>query len=526
MKKNVVLFIGALTSTSVLTGCGRQSSSSESVDSTKAQLTINTFDGGIGDKWLKNAARRFEEANAERTDFEEGRVGVQIHVGKARYADMTTQDLNDDIYFQEGFDYYIMGNNNKFADITDVLTTPNPNDNNKTILDKIDVNLRNYMNRDGKYYAVPFYDGIYGLVYNKSLFEEKEFYLKNDGTRTGDPSEFGTGPNGVQGDWDDGLPKTYEEFGQMMTWMRNDGITPFVYSSDKDMSNYTHRMLDSFWSDDEGYDQINLNYTLSGTANNIVSGFEGDTPITNSVDISVSNGYELSKQLGLYNALRFARNYLVGNNSDNFDSGASVDIAQQKFIGRKGIVNCAMLVEGTWWENEARSTIESAKKYGDTNYGLMAIPKSDASKVGEDATFMNVNRSYGFINKASKHMKLAKEFFAFLHTDAELEAFTKETNMTRALEYTVSDSVKSTLSTYARDLVAIKESEHVKIFSPYSSHKFEIDNTGFFSIETYPWKTNSYSSNPVTKFIDDMSLSARTYFEDHASYVTNYWPQQ
>ena len=178
MKKNVVLFIGALTSISVLTGCGRQSSSSESVDSTKAQLTINTFDGGIGDKWLKNAARRFEEANAERTDFEEGRVGVQIHVGKARYADMTTQDLNDDIYFQEGFDYYIMGNNNKFADITDVLTTPNPNDNNKTILDKIDVNLRNYMNRDGKYYAVPFYDGIYGLVYNKSLFEEKEFYLK------------------------------------------------------------------------------------------------------------------------------------------------------------------------------------------------------------------------------------------------------------------------------------------------------------------------------------------------------------
>ena len=123
-------------------------------------------------------------------------------------------------------------------------------------------------------------------------------------------------------------------------------------------------------------------------------------------------------------------------------------------------------------------------------------------------------------------MKAAKEFFAFLHTDAELEAFTKETNMTRALKYTVSDEAKQTLSTYAQDLVAIKESEHVKVFSPYSSLKFEIDNTGFFSTETYPWKTNSYSDNPITKFIDDMSLSAKKYFDDHAAYIQNNWPNQ
>ena len=527
MKKNAILLASSLIAVTALVGCGRQSSSDEPVDSTKAQLTINTYDGGIGTKWLENAARRFSELNAERTDFEPGKVGVQIHIDKARYADISTQDLNRDIYFTEGLDYYVMGNKDKFADITDVLTQENPNDNNKTILEKIDVNLRNYMNRDGKYYAVPFYDGIYGLVYNKGLFAQNEYYLTNDGERTGDPDEFGTGPNGIAGDWDDGLPKTYEEFGTMMSWMRDDNITPFIYCSDSQMSKYTYRMLTSYWSDDEGYDQINLNYTLSGTANNIVTNIATDgTVTTEAVEISTSNGYRLSKQQGLYNALRFARDYLVGKTDQNYKAGSSVDIAQKLFIGRNGNVNAGMLIEGTWWENEARSSIESAKKYGDTNYGLMAIPKSDASKVGQDATFMNLNRSFGFINKRSDHMKVAKEFFAFLHTDAELEAFTQETNMTRALKYTVRDEIKQNLSTYAQDLVAIKESEHVKIFSPYSSLKFQIDNSGFFSTESYPWKTNSYSDNPITKFIDSPELSAKDYFDDHAEYIQRNWPSK
>lgn len=525
MKKNLILGISAFAAIAVLAGCGRRSSDGEEIDATKAQLNVNVYDGGVGDKWIKDAALRFEEANADRTDFAPGLTGVQIHVDKKRYASITTQALNHDVYFTEGVDYYVMGNNDKLADITDVLTTPNPDDNDKTILDKIDVNLKNFMNRDGKYYAVPFYEGIYGLVYNKTLYAENQYYVTDEGERTGDPASFGAGPNGVKGDWDDGMPKTYEEFSKMMKWMRDDGVTPFVYSSDKEMSKYALRMLSSFWSDDEGYDQINLHYTLNGTANRIVTGFNDGVPTIESKEINVENGYELSKQLGVYNALRFARDVLVSDDQ-NYDGRPSVEHAQQKFIGRNGVVNCAMLIEGTWWENEARGYIEAAQKYVDTNYGLMAIPKADESKVGEPATFMNLNRSYGFINKASKNMKLAKEFFAFLHKDAELEAFTKETNMTRALKYTISDETKASLSTYAKDLVAIKESDKVNIFSPYSSSKFEIDNSGFFDTDVYPWATNSYTNNPVTKFIDDMDLSAQTYFEDHASYIQNKWPKR
>ena len=48
----------------------------------------------------------------------------------------------------------------------------------------------------------------------------------------------------------------------------------------------------------------------------------------------------------------------------------------------------------------------------------MAIPKVDEDHIG-DATFTNLNRSYGFINSRTKNLKQAKEFFKFLHTDEQ-----------------------------------------------------------------------------------------------------------
>ena len=161
----------------------------------------------------------FEEKNKDRTDFEDGRVGVQIHITSDRSSSgdsLKYSDLNKDIYFTENVDYYYLTNNNKFADITDIMTTPNPEDDNKKIVDKIDENLLSFMERDGKYYAVPFYDCFYGLIYDKDLFKQKSFYMTNDGQFTNQESQFGTGPNGVAGDWDDGLPKTYAQFKTMM----------------------------------------------------------------------------------------------------------------------------------------------------------------------------------------------------------------------------------------------------------------------------------------------------------------------
>ena len=114
----------------------------------------------------------------------------------------------------------------------------------------------------------------------------------------------------------------------------------------------------------------------------------------------------------------------------------------------------------------------------------------------------------------------AKEFFAFLHSDAQMRKFTKITNMTRGLKYDFSESEYGEITSYARDLVSIKSSEHAKIVYPYSSLDFVINNASDFSTENWQWKTVNYTNNPIIKFIEDKELTAKQYFEDHLNAMT------
>lgn len=513
-----------LLSAAAMTGCGAKNEG-DSVDTSKAQLTILTYDGGVGDQWLKNAAAEFELANKDSVDFEDGKVGVQIHITKQRIGgdSLIDSDLKFDMYFTENINYYAMTNKNKMADITDIVTTPNPEDNNKIIIDKVDGNLKSFLNRSDKYYAVPFYDCFYGFFYDKDLFKDKKFYMTDSGGWTNDESMFGKGPNNIAGDWDDGLPKTYEQFQSLLNQMVLKSVTPFTYSSNATMSEYTARALASYWSDDEGFAETDLNYSFNGTAHNIVK-VENDEPVYNSngpvteeVAITKDNGYLLRRQAGIYNALDFAKNYLCATPS-NYKPAASVSAAQVNFVcGKEQNDPVGMIVEGSWWENEAVNAFDIAKSIGidSFNYGVMPIPKSSKDKVGQDATLLNLNESYGFIKAETEHLALAKEFFKFLHTDNQLKAFTKETGMTRALDYTLDANEISNLSTFTRDLISIKQSEHVKFVFPCSDEKFFINDPYTFKPISWIFSTVDQGENPVVQFIKDSSLTAKAYFKQH-----------
>ena len=521
--KKLFVFSVATICVVAITGCKKKGG--ESIDSSKAQLNVATFDGGVGDQWLKNAARLFEEKHENSTNYQEGRTGVQIHVKSNRACsggNLEESDLYEDVYFTESVDYYKLTNQHKLADITDILTAPNAEEGGKTILSKIDGNMAGFMNREGKYYAVPFYDCFYGLVYDKDLFRQKSFYMKADGSPTNNREQFGAGPNGISGDWDDGLPQTYEQFKTMMERMTGANVIPFTYSSGN-ATWYTARGLTSWWSDDEGYEQTNLNYNFNGTATNIYDHFDGDKIVTKSVAITKDNGYLLKGQAGIYNALYFAREILTKstNNYQGYNSNYDVQDAfvNNKYVGGS-VKPIAMMFEGTWWENEAAPAFEIARETGvdSFNYGFMPIPKSDASKIG-DATLLNLNDSYGFISANCENMQLAKDFFAFLHSDEMMREFTKETNMTRGLDYTFAEADFDKISAYAQDLVSIKNSEHAKVVYPCSDLDFVINNSSTFSIKEWPWDTVSYTDNPIIKFIDDKNVSAQDYFNDHRAKI-------
>ena len=528
MKRLQVFSAIAVLSLATLVGCGKKEDE-EPVDKTKAQLTISTYEGGVGKKWLENAARLFEEANKDRTDYQEGRTGIQIHIQMDRSVsgmNLETADLKRDMYFTENVDYYKLTQKSKLLDITDILNEENEEDGGKRIIDKIDDNLLAFMNRNDKYYAVPFYDCIYGLIYDKDLFKENGFYLTDDGEQAFDVADYGTGPNGVAGDWDDGLPKTYAQFASLMDIMVENQVIPFTYSKGNSKE-YTTRALVSYWSDYEGYDDTQLNFSFSGTAHHIVSSISGRTANITEKTITKNNGYELRKQAGVFYALDFARNVLTKKNGYYYSKPSSNYDAQKVFVKNKYIGGSnkpiAMLFEGNWWENEAKSSFDDVLNNYDPdatfNYGFMAIPKVDEDHIG-DATFTNLNRSYGFINSRTKNLKQAKEFFKFLHTDEQLKAFTLETNMTRGLKYSFSEEELSQVSSFAQDLMNIKQSEHAKIVYPYSGQSFFINNASTFNTQYWVLGTKTLTSDPIIKFIGDKNVTAKQYYDAHVAALT------
>ena len=148
---------------------------------TAANLSVATFDGGVGKAWLEDAIKRFEAKYANATHFEEGKTGVKISLygDKNKYSgDKLAESVMDkDVYFTEAVNYYTFVNNGKVADITDVVTgSMNAYGESGTIEDKIDPTTKEFMTaKDGKYYMIPFYDGYYGLIYDVELFETEGF---------------------------------------------------------------------------------------------------------------------------------------------------------------------------------------------------------------------------------------------------------------------------------------------------------------------------------------------------------------
>lgn len=201
MKKKVLIMAAGTIVTLVLAGCGGttvrpgdSASSAEESDSggaAKSSLTIATYDGGVGSDWIKEAATRFEKKYAE-TSFEEGKKGVNVRVlANKAYNGVTliSSSLTADLYYTEDVSYFEHINKGNFADITDIVTTPLTEfGETGTIKDKLDTQYAKYLTaKDGKYYAIPFYDGIYGIIYDVDLFTEKNFFFAADGASSRAP---------------------------------------------------------------------------------------------------------------------------------------------------------------------------------------------------------------------------------------------------------------------------------------------------------------------------------------------------
>lgn len=542
LKKSVGMLAIAAMVTGGLTGCGGSTTApggqAEETDESKTQLVVATFDGGLGADWIVEAGKRFAEKFAD-TSFEEGKKGVQVSVVKStNYAGEvilgTLQKEEADVWFTETVNYLDHINAGNFADITDIVTEElTEYGEDKSIEDKIDSDFRSFLNQGTedapKYYAIPFYDGFYGLVYDKDMFAEYNLYFKSSGSEVGDASdslEFvssdsdkkSAGVDGKYDTYDDGLPATYAQFLNLIDEMKENDITPFVYGGSDAMS-YPLRTMASFWAQAEGADGYRLNLNFNGTANNLVAMDANGNMITNadgtpqleSLAINTENGYELQRQESKYDVLRLF--YSILQDEDNYsDSSLVHTAAQSDFLKGKDskYQTYGMLIDGAWWENEARESFEALKsrlggEYArdKRNLAFMPLPVASAEDVGSDSVLLNANTSLAFIRSNTDIMDCAKAFLQFTTTDEELSAFTASVSMTRAFNYEFSSEYEEKATSFGKNLYELRKNSTV--IHPYSSEPIFQNNQAFFSTERWSFNTlldNSPYSNPWSLWIN------------------------
>lgn len=524
-------------------GGGDDSKKPESVDSSKKQLYVYTYDGGYGHEWL----------NRVKTEYEKIHGDVQIVIDPKK---PTSNNINknfikngkNQVFFAEGQTYYSLLAENAIGDLTEAITSVNPYDNKK-IIDKFTDAQKAYYNVSDKYYGLPHYAGYMGLIYNIDLFEANGWYIK-DGFDTdisaktedmfvknaGDAKS--KGPDGKAKTSDDGLPATYEQFVALCDFIASTSeVAPLTWTGQY-REQYVGYTYQSLVADYEGKDAFSLNFNFDGTANDLGRIIDGEfvkdeTPTV----INNDNGYELARQEGKYRALKFMDDLLgderfydrtLATNGNDENTSAMLRLIEGE---------AAMLMEGAWWENEADLGgyyKELGKTKNDFNMGWMPLPKASADKVGRTDTVIDHIFSLCFTrpDMNEEQRKLANDFIQFVNSDQMLLDFTKTTGTLKALNYDVSGANLDGLTTFAKSV--IKFASEADVVYPFSNNSLFYNNQADFDgrqIFHSTYKDGSYEKdfkNPVYMLTDmrineKRTTSVAAYFNGIYEYYKTNW---
>ena len=489
---NVILSLIIGFSAFSLMGCGDDGGGGVVIDEGKTTLYINHYYGGVGDKWLDEVISKFESQNSDYQGVN-GKVGVQVvknnqkKDGETLFSELGS--TSDDVFFTDKSKLYDMIISGYVLDISSVVTENNSD--GKTIESKLTDQQKEYFKYKDKYYALPHYENFGGITYNVNVFDEYELYFAKGGCPsdycaftqannenkvsgsflkykyTNKAGEKSAGPDGKYGTFDDGLPATYEEFFTLCEYMKDD-VTPFIWSGQFGKA-YVNYLLTSLYSDYEK-EELRIAYDFKGSATHIVKSISGDTvEFDPATEITDRNGYLTFKSAGYYYALKFMEkvlfdpDYVSANTASNAHThtDAQTDFVLSEFDTRynKDGKPIAMLIEGTYWENEAKDygTFDRLAKYGksaaDCNYAYLPVPKVNESEIGSGYTIGEGLGNIAFISSkvSSEKAEIAKKFLQFCYTDENLERFTQITGVMRALKYNVSDT--SDLSSYSKSII-------------------------------------------------------------------------
>ena len=540
--KNILAVALATTtcaSVALTTGCGGGGSTGGggNVDQSKAQLYVSNFNGGVGNEWLNKVINRFCEEYKD-FKFTDDTVGVQIwvdnHTNDGSKIEASIEGAQQSVYFLEQTTYYNFVNSDLLLDITDMVQEDlTKYGEDQSIEDKLTKEQKDFFKTsEGKYYAIPHYEGVYGITYDADLFDAQKLYFGSDGKlgKQSTDSGLGYGPNGKTGvidgvdySTDDGLPATYEQFYTLCKTIKQRGMFPMTWSGLNKF--YSTLFTVAMKTDFEGLEQGTLMYTLEGTATKLVESISDDGVVTYkaATPITESNASELYASAGGYYALKFMENIIDNqwyDTTNGFNEAITQKGAQEIFLQSRymsEITDVAMLVEGNWWMEEATKVFNDMSDIPGTskterNLKFMPYPKATQAQVGEKQTLLSANNTLAGINANiagdADKVRLAKMFLQYCETDESLIEFVETTNLFRGYQFDIPAARYDALTPYAKSNVDMMRTSD--IVYPYSAtdafytHAATLAPISLFNVET------GYQI-PIVSFKD--GVSALNYFD-------------
>lgn len=478
----------------------------QEIDETKTQLRVAFVDSGLGSAFIKEQAKRFEEAYKD-WEGKDGKVGVQVVLtGKldefSAATLMSTMPYNDYDVYSTGPSYAGMQattykGKSILADITDVVTGKYYDEEGNyvrsgqgtvSLEERLYPEYRDYFNLgtqdNPSYWAIPRMTTPSGAIYDADCFNDNQLYFFENGMMGAtqddidnyETSGIGKGPDGELGTYDDGMPATWEQFRKLLVTMTESGVVPFIWAGG---TNYQREyFFQQVYANYEGARDYRAAYTLQG---------EDDVFGT----ITEKNAWQLAGQEGKLAAYKVVEDIMSNPSyySENaMKSTTTHTNAEMYFLQsvNKG-KRIAMLMEGSWWEQESREVCDDMSKikpewgWGKRNFKLLPIPNfkgttlATAQQTGGEAivsqqednrqvvTMTSATGSFCLISEQTKELELAKEWLLFSYDREELVRFTQLTSSFMPLDYNFTATEFENCTKFTQNLITVMKDKNTDI---------------------------------------------------------------
>ena len=501
MKKLSKLIAGVMAISAIFSMTACMGESDIDIDKNKTQIYIAGYDGGVGNAWLDDLAN---EWNANNDAYQI--IQIPTRISQKDLSNSINTGVTDyDVYFTGDVGYVSNIYNGTLEDLSDV-GAMKVDGNDRTILQKIGYRDDYYetvwkpvASKNGQgLYMLPYCDNFGGFIFDYNTFVEKGIlsfaqasdtnvksalkaqeisYTESNGKlkvsgytgsydlfnyKTGDYI-LTAGKDGLYGTYDDGQPTTQAEWDQMLARITGANMKPFLWTGG--YPEYADMILESLFAYYAGMSEFNTYYNFNGQVT--VNGAK--------VNITPDNGYDVYGIDAMRNALNFMNDYL--NNSNYYHSKTTTSDshtdAQGTFIlgYKQNKDQPAMIVEGNWWENEARSVFDTSevvnagRGYGQRDYRYMLLPKLSGA-YGLDGngngSIMSVLNSGAVLvpkvgDSEAEQAKLAqiKDFLGFMLKDENLAKFTVKTGVINAYSYELTKAQFDSLTPFSKNVYAM-----------------------------------------------------------------------